>query len=179
VRETKVRGTKVRGKVRGDLMIDNGVEVLLYSPKDFRNVCVIARTLEVFGIHRCYVYDPNDLIRPSYGKRYSRKLRKISSGAFFLVDFIKVDDPLEFIGRYKKRTIATVLGNKKQVFLDKFRFVKSDLLIFGSEATGIPDDLVKICDKRLLIRQFGKTQSLNLGMAVGIVLYEAVKQIKS
>ena len=49
--------------------------VFLHAPRDFNNVCVIARTLEVFGYRACVVFDPHRIIRERYGKSYSRRLR--------------------------------------------------------------------------------------------------------
>jgi hypothetical protein len=34
-----------------------------YAPEQFENLCVLARTLEVFGFARCYVFDPHRIMR--------------------------------------------------------------------------------------------------------------------
>jgi hypothetical protein len=44
------------------------MEILIHAPEDFNNLCVLARTLEVLGVGRCHVFDPNRVVRPSYGK---------------------------------------------------------------------------------------------------------------
>jgi tRNA G18 (ribose-2'-O)-methylase SpoU len=43
------------------------MDVFLDSPQDFENLCLISRTLEVLGVGRCYVHDPNRLVRSRYG----------------------------------------------------------------------------------------------------------------
>ncbi len=58
------------------------MNVFLDAPQDFGNLCLIARTLETLGVWRCYVYDPNRLIRNRYGKSRTRRIQKISAGAF-------------------------------------------------------------------------------------------------
>ena len=46
----------------------------------------------------------------------------------------------------------------------------------AAEGRGISPEVLALCDERVTIPQRGATQSLNLGVAVGIVLYEAVRQ---
>ena len=43
-------------------------QVLLHAPRDFSNICVLARTLEIFGYRECYVFDPHHVVRERYGK---------------------------------------------------------------------------------------------------------------
>lgn len=119
----------------------------------------------------CFVYDTNNLIREKYGKSYSRKIRSISAGAFDKVCFQRVENPLEFLCDYHGRKIATVLSSHA-VSLVNFPFQPSDLVIFGSEARGIPSEIVQQSDVQICIPQHGKTQSLNVSHAVAIVLYE-------
>src|SRR5262245_4431347 len=81
-------------------------DVLLYAPQDFTNVCVIARTLEAFGVSPCHVFDPNRLIRARYGKSYSQRLRTVSAGAFFKVQWRTVPDPIDFLRQHDGRSVA-------------------------------------------------------------------------
>ena len=54
-----------------------------------------------------------------------------------------------------------------------------DCLVFGSESRGLPDDLLKRNGERLFTIPMptGRVRSLNLATAVGIVLYEALRQL--
>lgn len=57
-------------------------------------------------------------------------------------------------------------------------FNSGDYLIFGSETKGLNENiLLKYPDSVLSIPMNGKTRSLNLSTSVGIVLYEALRQI--
>jgi 23S rRNA (guanosine2251-2'-O)-methyltransferase len=49
-------------------------------------------------------------------------------------------------------------------------------LVIGSEATGISDELLAVCDKRLCIPMQGHVTSLNAAVAAGILLYEIRRQ---
>ena len=152
------------------------MEVLVHAPEDFNNLCVLARTLEVLGVGRCYVFDPARIIRPSYGKSYTRRLRTVSGGAFCRIDFVRVSESVEFIGDYRHRSVATV-PDQAAASLYEFEFAPDDLLVFGSEARGLPAEVVQACDVRLTIPQRGVTQSLNLSVASGMILGEWFRQL--
>ena len=58
------------------------------------------------------------------------------------------------------------------------QFRDSDFLVFGRETKGLPEPLLAAnADRCLTIPMPGSTRSLNLATAVGVVLYEAVRQI--
>lgn len=57
-------------------------------------------------------------------------------------------------------------------------FRAGDFLVFGREAKGLPEPLLSAnAERALTIPMQDATRSLNLATAVGIVLYEAVRQI--
>jgi tRNA G18 (ribose-2'-O)-methylase SpoU len=151
------------------------MRVFLDAPQNFEHVCVIARTLEALGIRRCHVHDPNRLIRDRYGKSRTRKLNKVSAGAFFRVAFERVEEPAEFLGSLSGRKVATV-PDPGATSLAGFLFLPDDLVLFGSEGSGILPEVLALCDEYVTIPQQGVTQSLNLGVAVGIVLFETIRQ---
>lgn len=150
------------------------MQVFLDAPQDFEHVCVISRTLEALGIGRCLVYDPHHLIRPRYGKSRTRRLKKVSAGAFFRVGFERVKDPELLLESLPNRKIATVPDQRADP-LPNFRFRDDDVLVFGSEGRGISPEILAVCDEHVTIPQRGKTQSLNLGVALGIVLFETLR----
>ena len=63
----------------------------------------------------------------------------------------------------------------------EWKFADNDCLIFGRETRGLPEDLLKANpDHCLTIPMPNKNiRSLNLANSVGIVLYEALRQLKS
>ena len=154
------------------------MQVFVHAPEDFTNLCVLARTLEVLGVRRCFVHDPHRLVRPRYGKSYTRRLQAVSAGAFFRVEFAQVADPIEFVRSFPGRAIATV-PDQSATGLYGFAFGPDDLLVFGSEGAGLPAELIAACGARLTIPQRGITQSLNLCVASGIILAECFRQSAS
>ncbi|TYP00147.1 tRNA (cytidine/uridine-2'-O-)-methyltransferase [Geothermobacter ehrlichii] len=61
----------------------------------------------------------------------------------------------------------------------KADFAIGDFLVFGKETLGLPDELLAAHSERTLRIPIptGKVRSLNLSTAVGIVSYEALRQI--
>ena len=152
------------------------MEVFVYAPEQFENLCVLARTLEVFGFERCYVFDPHRIVRERYGKSYSQRLRTVSAGAFSKIAWQRVlGDPLEFVRGYAGRRVATV-PRKSATSLHHFRFQRADLLLIGSEGRGLEQAVLDECQEQITIPQAGVTESLNVAVASGIVLAEWKRQ---
>ena len=66
----------------------------------------------------------------------------------------------------------------KNVYTDRI-FTKNDIIIFGSETAGIPENILnEYSESACTIPMINKNiRSLNLATSVGIVLYEAIRQI--
>ncbi len=152
------------------------MEVFVHAPEQFENLCVLARTLEVFGFEQCHVFDPHRIVRDRYGKSYSQKLRTVSAGAFSKIRWLRIErDPLSFLRDYAGRRVATV-PRQSATSLHHFRFRESDLLIIGSEGRGLDAALLAECEVQITIPQAGVTESLNVAVASGIVLAEFKRQ---
>jgi tRNA (cytidine/uridine-2'-O-)-methyltransferase len=61
----------------------------------------------------------------------------------------------------------------------RVRYQAGDCLLFGSETRGLPPEYLRRHPERALLIPMptGKVRSLNLATAVGIVLYEALRQV--
>jgi tRNA G18 (ribose-2'-O)-methylase SpoU len=123
------------------------------------------------------VFDPHRLLRERYGKARTREQRVVSSGAFQKMRWQRVDDPERFLASYPGRRVAAVAAADAAELTD-YRFLESDLLLFGSESQGLPPPLVAQCTSKVTIQSHGQTQSLNLAVALGIVLFECERQKK-
>lgn len=150
-------------------------DVFLYAPQDFRNLCPIARTLEVLGHSQVYVFDRWRLIRERYGKSRAREMRDVSAGAFQNIRWTRVEDSVAFLRRFPGRLVATVAEASASP-LTTFGFRPDDLLIFGSESQGLPGDIVACAGATVTIPSKGRTQSLNLSVALAMVVFEADRQ---
>lgn len=150
--------------------------VLLYAPRDFHNLCLLARTLEAFGHRDCLIFDPNGLVRERYGKVRTRELRVVSAGAFEKIRWQRVDEPERALANHAGRVVATV-AEPAAVRLDQHHFEPTDLVLFGPEREGLPPEVVARSHIAVTIPTLGETQSLNLAVAVGVVLFERQRQL--
>ena len=63
----------------------------------------------------------------------------------------------------------------------KYTYTKANLtdptcIVMGAEDKGIPAEHLALCDEWISIPQFGHIQSLNVSVAAGVLIYEAVRQ---
>lgn len=65
----------------------------------------------------------------------------------------------------------------KRVYYD-VAFQAGDFLVFGRETKGLPEPLLAVHSEELLTIPMRGTRSLNLATAVGIVLFEAMRQLR-
>ena len=71
-----------------------------------------------------------------------------------------------------------LLTTKGALAYTDFKFMDSDVLLLGSEGSGVPDDVHDAVDARLTIPMAEGARSLNIAVAAAMVLGEALRQIK-
>ena len=156
------------------------MEVALFEPRIPQNTGNIARSCAAFNI-------PLNLIEPLGFKLENKYLKRAGLDYWPLVTVNKYPNFNEFkSSKSNSRIIA--FSKKNGVYLKDFKFEHSDILLFGREDTGLPQDvieeshsLISIFMPNLDSRINNKTgvRSLNLSVACGIAIYEANKQINS
>jgi 23S rRNA (guanosine2251-2'-O)-methyltransferase len=72
------------------------------------------------------------------------------------------------------KVLATEMTASKQVFDVDFK--EPVAVVMGSEEKGIYPALMKQCDEKFKIPMVGDFESLNVSVATGMILYEAMKQ---
>lgn len=51
------------------------------------------------------------------------------------------------------------------------------IMAFGQETTGLTEEIIKLCDHMVYIKQYGSVRSLNVGVASGIAMYDYCKKM--
>jgi 23S rRNA (guanosine2251-2'-O)-methyltransferase len=49
-------------------------------------------------------------------------------------------------------------------------------IVLGAEDTGISPQVMRFCDTKVRIPEFGQINSLNVSVAAGVMIYEVVRQ---
>lgn len=77
-----------------------------------------------------------------------------------------------------QKTLRRVIGfsTKGQDYYHEHVFSFGDVLLFGPETRGLPDEIMADCDVLLRVPMRSYSRSLNLSNTVAIVLYEALRQ---
>ena len=65
---------------------------------------------------------------------------------------------------------------KGAVRLDAFTFQSDDVLLFGRETAGVPDDVHAAAGARVVVPLQPGARSLNLAVSAGIGLFEGLRQ---
>jgi len=94
------------------------------------------------------------------------------------MNFSKVfrhEDYEKFLKKTKKKRIV-LMTTKATKYYHKFKFKKDDILLFGRESAGVPENLHKSIKNKVKIPMNKKTRSLNVAMSVAIISAEALRQ---
>ena len=142
----------------------SGNVVLIDGLQDPGNLGTIIRSAVAFNINTIILGDNTvDL--------YNEKVLRASEGMIYNINIVKknlVDAIMDLkINNY------TVLGTKvdggkniKNINYEKYAF------IVGNEGNGISDDLLNLCDDYIYINMNSSCESLNVGIASSIIMYE-------
>ncbi|MFT5834767.1 MAG: tRNA G18 (ribose-2'-O)-methylase SpoU [Cognaticolwellia sp.] len=154
------------------------MDLLLFAPEYRPNLSSMIRSAEFYGFKRIYIYDKNDLIKPPTNKKGRANMAHMAkvwtAGAIDHIEIIRVENPLEFLTNYEGRKIGTIV-NESTKHLNDFKFEREDLLIFGSEKDGLPEDIIELINEGVYIPQVGYTNCLNVAVTFGIVVHQALK----
>jgi len=139
----------------------------LYEPDQPGNVGTILRLAACLGV-------PVDVIEPC-GFAYSdRALKRAGMDYAAIANVTRHESWTRFEAAAEGRIVLlTTQGGTR---LDEAQFLPSDILLMGAESRGVPPDVHARADMRVRIPQVEGTRSLNIAIAAGIALAEALRQ---
>jgi 23S rRNA (guanosine2251-2'-O)-methyltransferase len=151
---------------------DPPLVVILDGVEDPRNLGAIARTAECAGAHGIFLPE-----RRAVG--LTETVAKTAAGALEYIPVAKVTNLTNLIEDLKRRNIWTV-GTSLQAKMDytEWDWKQPSALVMGSEGKGLHRLVEETCDVLVKIPLRGNIESLNVSVAAGVVLYEAVRQRK-
>ena len=116
------------------------------------------------------------LVKPLGFSLGDRQLKRAGLDYWEDVD-LKTWDSLDALIKAKQpgARFFFVTTKTKRAYWD-VQFRPGDFLVFGRETKGLPEALLATNEPRCIFIPMGGTRSLNLATAVGIVLFEAVRQ---
>jgi 23S rRNA (guanosine2251-2'-O)-methyltransferase len=144
--------------------------LLLDRITDVRNFGAIARTAECAGVHA--------IVIPYKGAaQVTADAIKTSAGALNRIPVCREDSFRNTAVYLRESGLKIIAASEKGNDL----YFQSDLttplaVIMGSEEDGVSNDLIRISDDLIKIPLMGKISSLNVSVATGIILFEALRQ---
>lgn len=144
--------------------------IMLDGVTDARNFGAIARSAECAGA--------DFIVIPERGSAsVTSDSVRASAGALFHIPVCRVKDLSKAVVRLRengyKITGASEKSNKVYTRID---FRGPSVIVMGAEDTGISNEVIRQCDDLASIPVKGKVGSLNVSVACGVMLYEAVRQ---
>ena len=137
----------------------------VYSP---HNLAAIVRTCDAVNIGKLYY-------------RHQKKVKlnnEITMGAHKWIFNEYIEDIENFYKQIKNegyQAIVTLLDDEAVDFRE-VDYTKPTLIVLGNEVDGASDISIKYADKKVIIPMYGMSQSLNVSVANGVILYEAQRQ---
>ena len=78
--------------------------------------------------------------------------------------------------RDKENHRIVLMTTKASISYTKFKFEKSDTILFGRESAGVPEKVHKLIENKLKIPMKKNKRSLNISSSVAIILAESLRQ---
>jgi 23S rRNA (guanosine2251-2'-O)-methyltransferase len=144
--------------------------ILLDGVEDPRNLGAILRTAECAGVDGVFVPE-----RRAAGLTDS--VAKASAGAVEHMPVARVTNLTRLIEKLKERNVW-VIGADADAAMNytEWDWTRPSAVVLGGEGAGLHRLVRENCDVLVRIPVLGKIQSLNVSVAAGIVLYEALRQ---
>lgn len=164
ISETKSapKAVAVAKQIQREWSCDYKKVILLEGIKDAGNLGTILRTAAAFGIDAVILYgDTVDLYNP--------KCVRAAVGNLWKIPVFKMDD-LSLFKDYER--IATLPKGANVVNLKDYTPASKVLVMFGSEADGLSEELKNFATKNITIEMSQSVESLNLSVSASVVMYK-------
>jgi tRNA (cytidine/uridine-2'-O-)-methyltransferase len=147
------------------------LRLALYEPDIPQNAGTLLRLGACLGV-------PVDIIEPAGFDASDRNLRR--AGLDYL-HAVSIHRHLSFahFEAWRRETghrlvLATTRGANRHI---DFRFRAGDIILLGRESAGVPEDIHALTDARVAIPLQPGMRSLNIAVAGGILVAEALRQL--
>ena len=144
------------------------MHIALYKPDIPQNTAAIIRLGACLSlkIH---------IIEPCGFNLQDSRFKRVVMDYLGFGEIFRYQDYDDFLNKNKKKRIILMTTKAKKHY-HKFKFKKDDVLLFGRESAGVPNNLHKTIKDKVKIPMNKKTRSLNVAMSVAIISAEALRQ---
>jgi TrmH family RNA methyltransferase len=141
--------------------------VLLDGIQDPGNLGSILRTAAAAGFRQI-------LLSTDCAQAWSSKTLRAAMGAHFSLDIHENSDLPAFLSTFRGQSIVTAPDAAEELFTVELD--RPVAWVFGNEGQGVRPEVSKLAGMRIRIPMPGNAESLNVGAAAAICLFETVRQ---
>ncbi|MEG2337688.1 MAG: RNA methyltransferase [Clostridium sp.] len=108
---------------------------------------------------------------------YNPKVLRSTMGSIFHMPIVHIDSLLSIKSRLDEKNyniLATSLEAKSSLY--DYDFSNNTAFILGNEANGVSSESFSLATDLIIIPMEGSAESLNVGVANGVIVYEALRQ---
>ena len=145
------------------------MRIALYEPEIAGNVGAVLRLGACLGV-------AVDLIEPMGFVWDDKRVRRAAMAYIDHVEIARHDGFTAFRAAIDPARLV-LFTTKATASPYDFAFRSDDVLLFGKESAGVPADVAEVCDARLRLPIRREVRSMNLAMAAGLALGEALRQV--
>lgn len=159
---------------KSDKVAETTSEVVLVLPdiRSAHNVGSMFRTADAAGVSRVVLcgYTPRPVDKFN---RVQKEIAKTALGGEMSVGWKYEKSITKALDELKKEgfTIAAIEQSPDSIDYKKYKTPKKIALVVGNEVKGLPKKILGKCDVALEIQMRGEKESLNVGVAAGIVIF--------
>jgi len=161
---------KTKERSLAELLKREGLILLLAGLQDPGNLGAIFRVAEAGGAAGL-------ILSRETTDPYNPKVVRASMGSIFRLPFLADQDIGSCLEKLRSRGYqlwaSSARGQRPYGEVD---FSKPSAVLFGQEGAGLPNDLLAAAEKSFFIPMLPGVDSLNVAMAAGLVVYEALRQ---
>ena len=148
--------------------IFTGPKIALFEPDIPQNTAAIIRTCACLGAELEIIEPCGFLVND---KRFKRVVLDYMDNKE-----IKFYQNFDRFYNDKKNHRIVLMTTKAPISYTKFKFEKSDTILFGRESAGVPEKIHKLIKNKLKIPMKKNKRSLNISSSVAIILAESLRQ---
>tara|TARA_B100001109_G_C18555537_1_gene331734 strand:+ start:44 stop:493 length:450 start_codon:yes stop_codon:yes gene_type:complete len=144
------------------------MHIVLYKPDIPQNTAAVIRLGACLNLNI-------HLIEPCGFNLNDDRFKRVVMDYVGLSKIVRHSGFESFLKKYKKSRIVLMTTKAKKLY-HKFKFKKDDMLLFGRESAGVPDEIHRMLKNKIKVPMNKKSRSLNVAMSVAIVAAEALRQ---
>lgn len=142
--------------------------VVLDGIQDPGNLGTILRTVDSANLGQI-------VVSKETADSFNPKVVRSTMGGIYRVNVVRVENIVNELKEMQKNgfeIVVTSLNTNDSIYNIDYN---KKVVVIGNEANGVSKEVLELADKKVKIPMLGKTESLNAGVAAGIMIYEYVR----